>query len=349
MSDQDQRIIVIGASAGGYNALKTLIGGLPADFPVPLCIVWHIPAHSPSIFPDVLNKLQTLHAAHAIDGEPLLAGRIYIAPPDRHLLVEKGRVRITRGPKENWCRPAVDPLFRSAAYAYGAGVTGIILSGALDDGAAGLWSVKNHGGTAIVQEPGDAEVSSMPENALKAVAADYLLPVADIAPLLVRLSSQATPEQKTFLMEENERIIKEVHIAMQDGDLDQDVMHLGDLSPYTCPECSGVLTALKEGGRIRFRCHTGHAFSADSLLANITENIEQTLWTAIRAVEESVILLNHMGDHLAEQNQLKLAAVYFQKAAEARERMQLLRKAVLRHEQLSTSILEEKAREPAPL
>ncbi len=337
---QNRNIIVIGASAGGFEAIKQLVRDLPGDLQAALFIVWHMSPDVRGVLPDVLNKQNTIPAAHAIDREPIAMNRIYVAPPDRHLLLEKGVVRITRGPRENRFRPAIDPLFRSAAYYYGPRVIGVILSGSLDDGTAGLWSIKNRGGIAVVQDPKDAEVPSMPENAIREVNIDYIVPLSGMAELLVRLSDEKV---NTDGQPDNERMEIEVNVAKQDKALQQHIMKLGNFSPYTCPECHGVLIALHEGGRTRYRCHTGHSFSADSLLASITENIEDSLWNAIRSIEESVMLLNHMGDHFAEHNETRLAAMYFKKAKEAHSRAEMVRNSVLQHEQLSTVGVQQQA------
>lgn len=336
-------VIVIGASAGGFEVLKKLVSGLPPDIPASIFIVWHMSPNIRGVLPQVLNRENTIYAAHAYDNEPITQNRIYVAPPDRHLLVERGRVRITRGPKENRFRPAIDPLFRSAAYAYGPKVIGVILSGALDDGTAGLWTVKHHGGLAVVQDPNDAEVPSMPENAIREVAVDYTVPVAEMAGLLVHLSrSEAAAEAP---MQDDERTAMEIRIAAQDRALDMGVKVFGELTPFTCPDCHGVLFSLKDGNRSRFRCHTGHAFSADSLLATLTETIEESLWGAVRGVQESVMLLNHMGDHFAEANETRLAALYFKKAQEAERRAELVRQAVMQHEPLSKDSLRQQVDE----
>ena len=338
-----RNIIVVGASAGGFEALKTLVGGLSRDLAASIFIVWHMSPDVRGVLPQVLNRAGPVRAAHAYDNEPIEPNRIYIAPPDRHLLVESGRVRVTRGPKENRFRPAVDPLFRSAAYAYNNRVIGVVLSGALDDGTAGLWTVKHRGGLAVVQDPMDAEVPSMPENAMREVAIDYSVPIAEMARLLVRLSSEEIKETSEAVMENDKKTAIEIRIAAADNAFEMGVMNLGEPSPFTCPDCHGVLLVLKDGEMKRFRCHTGHAFSADTLLATVTENIEDSLYSAIRGVEESIMLLNHMGDHFAETNSKKLAALYFQKAQEAESRAQFVRQAVLSHEQLSRDSLLQQA------
>lgn len=334
-----RNIIVIGASAGGFDAIARLVAGLPADLDAAIFIVWHMAPELTGILPQVLNRQNTIVASNAIDNEPLLFNRIYVAPPDKHMIIEHGRIRVTRGPKENRFRPAVDPLFRSAAYIYGPRVIGVVLSGALDDGTAGLWIVKNRGGIAIVQEPSDAEVSSMPQHALEAVEVDYQVPIAKMATLLLELCAERVETHEIPDMNENNKIRTEVFIASEDSAPDRGVVLLGTPSRFACPECHGVLSTIKDGNRVRYRCHTGHAYSADSLLTSITGNIEDTIWSAIRGVEESIILLNGLGDQYAEKNLPKGAARYFQKAKEAEERAKLLRLAVFHHEQLSDDII----------
>lgn len=334
-----RNIIVIGASAGGFEALKKLVAALPADLPASFFIVWHMSPDIRGVLPQVLNRAETVHAAHAYDGESIEPNRIYVAPPDRHLLVEKGKVRVTRGPKENRFRPAVDPLFRSAAYAYGSQVIGVVLSGALDDGTAGLWTIKHRGGLAVVQDPLDAEVPSMPESALREVAVDHIVPVSEMAELLVRLSREQIVGATEAFMEDDEKTELEIRIAAEDNAFESGIMKFGKLTPYTCPDCHGVFSSFRDGNVIRFRCHTGHAYSADSLLTTVTENIEGGLYSALRGIEESIMLLNHLGDHFAEVNQTKLAALYFQKAKEAERRTKTVREAILSHERVSKDSL----------
>jgi two-component system, chemotaxis family, protein-glutamate methylesterase/glutaminase len=338
-----ENIIVVGASAGGFEAIKTLVKGLPKDLPASVFIVWHMSPDVRGILPQVLNRFEMLPAAHAFDGEEIADGRIYVAPPDRHLVLEGGRMRVTRGPKENRFRPAVDPLFRSAAQSYGPNVIGIILSGALDDGSSGLWTVKQKGGIAVVQDPVDAEVPSMPENAIRGVAVDHILPIADIPHLLVKLVHDK--ERRAAMSEgsgnglADKQLQIEVGIAAQDNALEAGIMEFGEFSPFACPDCHGVLSLLKEGNIVRYRCHTGHGYTADSLLASLTENIEKSLWDAIRGVDESIMLLNHMGDHFAESNQPKLASIFFRKAKEAEDRNAVVRSVVMAHEQFSADSL----------
>jgi two-component system chemotaxis response regulator CheB len=220
----------------------------------------------------------------------------------------------------------------------------VILSGGLDDGSAGLWSIKEFGGTAVVQDPLNAEVSSMPESALRSVDADHVLSISEIGPLLKKLVDEPLPEENKGGKHENKLTDAEIRIAMEDKALKQNLLQFGTLTPYTCPECHGVLSAIKEGGRLRFRCHTGHGFSADSLLVAVTENIEENLWNAIRNIQESIMLLNHMGDHFAEVNEPKVAAMYFKKAKDAEKRAELVRQAVFNHEQLNADGIRSEAK-----
>jgi two-component system chemotaxis response regulator CheB len=342
---EKRNIIVIGASAGGFEAIKQLTAALPPDFDASIFIVWHMAPDVTGVLPQVINRQKTVTAANATDYESIVSNRIYVAPPDRHLVLEKGMVRVTKGPKENRFRPAVDPLFRSAAYVYGRRVIGIILSGALDDGTSGLWTIKSRGGIAVVQDPADAGVPSMPEHALAAVDVDYQLPVAEMAALLIKLIAEQITEVKEVDMEEQKKTGIEVRIAMRDPALNKGVLDLGKFSPFACPDCHGVLAEIKDDDIIRYRCHTGHAFSPDSLLATITENIEDSLWNAVREVEESVILLNNLGDHYAEKNQPRLAAIYFKKAHEAEARAKIVRQAFESHEQLTHDRISREAAE----
>lgn len=335
-------IIVIGASAGGYEALKILVNGLPANLPASVFVVWHMsPEIRESVLPYALQKAGNLPAKQAVDGEPIKQGQIYVAPPDFHLLLESDRVRVTKGPKENRFRPAVDPLFRSAAYNFGTRVVGIVLSGALDDGTAGLWTIKYRGGTAIVQDPLDSEFPSMPKSAMREVKVDYCLPVSEIAGILTGLTAEQAEEALDIDMKEDEKTKTEIGIAAEDSAFERGVMNLGELSPFTCPECHGVLLKLKDGKIVRFRCHTGHAFSTDSLLTSVTESVEDSMWNVMRAMEESVMLLDHIGNHLAENEQNDLAEMYYTKAREAENRVNIMRQAVFSHEHLNAEKLRQ--------
>jgi len=342
-SDENQRIIVMGASTGGLEAFKSIIKDLPPDFNASIFLVWHISPDIRGILPQVLNRVNTIYAAHAYDNEEIKPNRIYVAPPDYHLIIEPGKVRLSRGPKENRFRPAVDPLFRSAAFVYRNRVIGVILSGNLDDGTAGLWTVKHYGGIAIVQDPMDAEVSSMPAAAMREVNTDFCVAVKKLPELLVRLSKEAVTETAVGMNDEQTK--KEIDIASEKRAMVNGILPFDELTPFTCPECHGVLSKLRNDAIVRYRCHTGHAYSADSLITALTEKIEDGLYNAIRGMDESILLLNHLGDHFSEANQPKLAALYFKKAKESEQRSRLVRKAAFSHEQISNDLMRAQVEE----
>lgn len=249
-------IIVVGASAGGIHALVSLVEGLPADLPASILIVQHVPPHTASMLPENLSRSGPLPARHPVDGEVIRKGQIYIAVPDHHLLLEKGKVLVKRGPKENRFRPSIDALFRSAAYSYGPRVIGVVLSGSLDDGTSGLWTVKRMGGLAVVQNPLEAAFPSMPMNALQEVEIDKTVSVAEMGPLLNELVGNRTVGKPTIRAKELKRVETEVKIAVRDNAFQMGIIDMGELTPFTCPECNGALTRLKEGRIIRFRCRT---------------------------------------------------------------------------------------------
>ncbi|HYP49365.1 MAG TPA: chemotaxis protein CheB, partial [Pyrinomonadaceae bacterium] len=296
-----------------------------------------------SVLPYALQKAGNLPAKQAIDGEEIKPGQIYVAPPDFHLLLESDRVRVTKGPKENRFRPAVDPLFRSAAYNFGSRVIGIVLSGALDDGTAGLWTIKYRGGTAIIQDPLDAEFPSMPKSAMREVKVDYCAAVAEIAGILTRLVNEPLAENLEIDMKENEKVKIEIDIASEEYAYERGVFNLGELSPFTCPDCHGVLLKIKDGNFVRFRCHTGHGYSADSLLTTLSENVEDSIWNAVRVMEENAMLLKHLGNHLAEIGQKELSESYFIKAQEAENRINMLRQSAMRHEKLNAEKISQQS------
>jgi two-component system chemotaxis response regulator CheB len=329
----NHNIVVIGTSAGGMEALKALVAQLPSNFSSPVFIVWHVAPEHPSILPQILDRVCPLSVEHAIDFDEIRPGRIYVAPPDRHLIVEADRVRLSHGPKENRFRPSVDVLFRSAALAYGPQVIGMVLTGLLDDGSAGLYAVKQRGGKAVVQHPLDALHPSMPIQAMKAVAVDYCAPVAEMGSLLVSLTNEPVKNKEKNPVLEQMKL--EVKVALEDNAFESGIMKLGKLSPYTCPECHGVLIQLHEGNIIRFRCHTGHAYSLNSLLVEVTESIETSLWKTLRGIEESLMVMNHLAEHLLEANDAEMAQAFMQKAKEAKKRADLVREALLSSETLS--------------
>ena len=328
-------VVVIGASTGGVAALLALVESLPADFPSPIFVVIHVPADSPSLLPQLLNAASALKARHPQNGEVVEAGVIYVARPDHHLLLEGDRVLVTRGPKENRFRPSIDALFRSAAYTYGPRVIGVVLTGYLDDGTSGLWSVQRMGGVSVVQDPHDAEQPSMPANALEFVAADYVLPLAQLGALLVRLTQERAPAKTRLPAAELDLLKIELTIAKQGGGFELGIIEKGKLTPFTCPDCHGALTQLIEGKLIRYRCHTGHAYTVSALLSEVTESVESMLYQAMRGLEETQMLLHNLGMHFTETRQTKVAGLFFHKADQTGQQARVVHQSILRHEALS--------------
>jgi two-component system chemotaxis response regulator CheB len=285
------RIVVVGASSGGVEALRTLVKTLPADFPAPICIVMHVAPTAPDVMPEILSRAGELEAVSAVTGMRIESGLIYLAPPDHHLLIEPGRLRVTKGPKENRSRPAVDPLFQSAASVYGPAAIGVILTGDLDDGTAGLWTLKRLGGIAIVEDPTHALYPSMPASAQRHVEVDFVQPLEAIGPLLAEL---VTNDDVRARMATPESVEIEMNIANGSNAIDVGVERLGEPSSFACPECHGVLLKIKEEYGLRFRCHTGHAYSVESLIAAIDDAIEDAVWNAARALEEKGLLFDQL-------------------------------------------------------
>ena len=284
-------LIVIGTSAGGMPALVRLIGQLPGSLPAAVLVVQHLaPDSSGEHLVDRLAHNTTLLCHLAQDGRPIEPGHLYLAPPDRHLLVKEGRLLVTKGPHENHYRPAADALFRSAAVYYGERVIGVVLTGMLHDGTAGLEFIKRCGGLAVVQDPHDAEFDSMPQSAIRNVAVDYTVPLDDMGALLQQLVQHPTPAPHPVPAD----LRMEADIAERVVGNTEAVQELGRPAPLTCPDCGGSLWEMKEGRVLRYRCHTGHAFTADSLLKQSHDQLEETLWVALRMMEERKNLLTSM-------------------------------------------------------
>lgn len=287
-STRNPMIIVIGVSAGGMSALKTLVAQFPEDFPAPIFIVQHMNADTTGeALVKALNEAGSLHCVHARDDQAFKSGNIYLAPSDQHMLIVEGKILVTKGARENRSRPAIDPLFRSAAVAYGNRVIGIILTGYLDDGTSGMTAIKRCGGLCIAQDPEDASYPDMPRSVVVNVGADYCLPISEMGALLSDLVTRDLPENES----PPEDLVVEAKIAQRVVSDLASVEGLGDQVPFNCPDCGGVLWEMKERETRRYRCHTGHAFSSSVLLARQSEKIEETLWTALRMFEERQNLL----------------------------------------------------------
>lgn len=307
-------LIVVGASAGGVEALTYLVNHLPPDLNAAVIVVLHIPANSPSVLADILGRQGNLPASQAKDGEAIISGHIYVAPPDHHVIVKPGYLHLTRGPRENSHRPAIDPLFRTAARAYGQRVIAVLLTGMLDDGTAGVMAVKMRRGVAIVQDPDDAMFSEMPLSALENVEdIDYVLPLSEIPSILVALANipmQAKPEIPVSKQMELESDMVQLDMKpIEDNSL------LGNPSTFVCPECGGTLWEIQEGNLLRFRCHTGHGFSMKTLLEKQSEAVEDALWIAMRALQEKATLAQRTAAKMRDRN-LPLAAQTMEQQAD---------------------------------
>jgi two-component system, chemotaxis family, protein-glutamate methylesterase/glutaminase len=305
-------IVVIGGSAGGVEALMQICAGLPVDLPAALFVVQHISPTSKSVLPDLLSKAGPLPAKHPVDGEPIQFGTIVVAPPDFHLLLQDGRVLLRRGPQENRTRPAIDPLFRSAAVAYGPRVVGVVLTGLLDDGAAGLQAIKRCGGTCVVQDPDDAQWPDMPRRALERDNVDHVATLAEMPALLDRLSRE--PAGPKLPVPRSLEI--EGRIAAQELGT-AEVPTLGQPSALSCPVCGGVLNEVLEEGNARFRCQTGHAFTSEGLVVAQGEALERALESAARTHRDRLTLCRRMEEQAVARVQPHSAARWRAAAEEA--------------------------------
>ena len=319
-------MVVIGTSSGGVEVLSRMAGGLPFDLPAAVFVVMHFPENAQSVLPLILSRAGPLEAAHPEDGDPIEPGRIYVAPPDFHLLLERGRVRIRRGPRENRHRPAVDALFRTAAVAYCPRVVGVVLTGARNDGTAGLQAIKQRGGVAIVQDPEDALFPGMPESALEYVNVDHCLPLESIAPLPVRLSREPAEEEGAYPVPDDMELESKI-AGLDPSALDSD-QRPGTLSHFTCPECSGPLYEIETNDLIRFRCRVGHAYTAESMLDGKTEELEQALYVALNTLEENALMADTLAARSRQQGHGHAAARFEERAREARQQAVVIRRVL---------------------
>ena len=334
-----QKIVVIGGSAGSIDALKVILGGLQQDFAAAVLVVTHIGARE-SILPSLLERCTPLTVRHAIQGEPIVSGRVLVAPADQHLTVardgERAYVRLTHGPKENHSRPAIDPLFRSAAVAYRANAIAVVLSGFLDDGTVGLQAIKACNGIAVVQDPADAAAPDMPASAVQHTAVDFVRPVRDIAPTLVELVNRTA----TVTDARAGRVATELQaqVAIENRMFDQgadmsDMDRIGTRAPLTCPECGGAIWQVRQASPVRYRCHTGHAFTARVLESLQDDETEEALWAAVRALHEQEQLYRQVHQSSCARRHTPPDAgdsrnEYLIKAERAREQAQLLRELI---------------------
>lgn len=360
-------IVVIGGSAGAIEALHTIIIGLPPRLPATIFVVVHVPADFPSILPQILTRMGPLPAEHPIDNEAIRLGHIYVAPPDHHLTIEDGRVRVQRGPRENRHRPAIDPLFRSAAREYGSRVIGIVLSGLRDDGSAGLYAVKHRGGVAIVQNPDDSIWREMPQRAIDYVHPQFVCPVRAISEKLVRLidgigmqegeavvANNGSRKKKASANhrggagkeKEKEKSKEPVELDKPDENLEVAYPNEGGGTPsvFACPECHGVLWELKNKKMTRFRCRVGHSYGTESLAKELSMASENALWAAVRALEEKAAIQRRTAQGMGHD--VRMSARLLDQCAADETNAHLIRNMIFRRDEALEHDPEDASQEP---
>lgn len=320
-------VVAIGGSAGALEALLRVVAELPPDLPAVVLVVIHGSPDHPSLLPEILSRRGRLAAAHAVDGEDIRPGRIYVARPNYHLAVAQGKVRVWFGPKVNGFRPAIDPLFRSAAEHYGPEAVGVLLSGGMTDGVAGLLAIKRDGGVAVVQDPADATNPDLPRNAQAAVEVDHTVPSARMGGLLRELADGPT-DPGTVAMPDTLTNAEEAY--RRDLEAQARGERAGQVSLFSCPHCGGVMRQTEETLLTEFLCHIGHAYEGEALLGAQAETIETTSWNLMRALKERALLARELaalargrGDAAAEA---RLTGV----AAEAERQMGLVESRLLK-------------------
>lgn len=323
MANRD--LIVIGGSAGATAPLKSILSGLPESLPAAVAVTLHVPAESTGILRTVAAAACRLPVKNAEDGEPVRRGQVYLAPPGRHLLVIEERVKLGDGPRENLARPAIDPLFRSAAISFGPRTIGVVLSGMLDDGAFGLAAIKQCGGVALVQAPGDAIASEMPVAALEASPADLIAEAPHLAEAIVRYAGEppgpALPIPRDLQLE--------VEIAAGGPTNTKLLEQFAEPVALTCPDCGGVLSQIKGEKSLRFRCQVGHGYTARALFTRQEGQVDEALRVALRIVEERAELVGRMAREAIHGGWTGMARMYERRSAEYRAHAETLRRAVL--------------------
>ena len=314
-------IIVIGASAGGVETLPKLFQHIPQNAPAAFFVVLHVHSHSPSLLPSILSREGRLPAVHPVDGEELSHGTVYVAPPDYHMYLEGNRIRLSHGPKENRHRPAIDPLFRTAAKTFGQRVIGIVLTGSLSDGSAGLAEIKHQKGVTIVQEPTDALYPEMPRNALGAVVPDFCVPVREMPALLGKLISEGVRVARVKRAKDKLTKPESKHPKSLKTTLEE----MGPPSGFMCPECNGPLWEIRNGKSMLYRCFVGHSYALETLVEAQNEELERSLWAALRALEERVELQCKLAERASVQQQHLSSKQFMRKARENAEHARLIR------------------------
>jgi two-component system chemotaxis response regulator CheB len=314
--------VAVGASAGGIEALRTLVAQLPSDFPAAVIVVLHLPPKGTSVLPQILARSGALPAVTAEDGAALVGGRVYVAPPDCHLLVEDGHLRLDHGARTNGHRPAIDPLFRSVAEAYGRAAAGVVLSGVLDDGTAGLMAIKQAGGVTLAQDPSEALYDTMPRTAIEVVSPDHIGTAEQLGRVLAEIAADGPPDPPAAL-----HAIREEHRVEVDRGSTDDPQP-GHVTGLTCPECNGAIWLDESGAVPRFACRTGHAFGPQSFDVAQTERVEAALWTALRTLEERAALYRRMAARHRESGNTRTSERFAIRAESAVQHAFVLRDVI---------------------
>lgn len=340
---------MIGASAGGVEALSNLFGNLPPSFPGSLFVVLHTLPGGVSQLPRILRRASSLNALHLDDGAEIEQSTVYVAKPNHHLIIESGRVRSLSGPRENGYRPSINALFRSAARVYGGKVVGVVLSGSLDDGTAGLQSIKSAGGITIVQDPGDATFQSMPRSALTNVDVDYVATASKIGGILADL---ALGRREYRSSAEEEAIPGESEVPV---DEQSTAGRHGEIYGFSCPECGGVLREERDGDIVRFRCHVGHLYTDQGLLHYQDESLEAALWTALRILEERISMAERLAQRARARGNEIVARRFEAQNRDTADRAEVLRRVLIRGDEIGAigsihkEMIEEERDEPEPV
>jgi two-component system, chemotaxis family, protein-glutamate methylesterase/glutaminase len=330
-------IVVVGASAGGVETLLNLVRRLPKDFPAAVLIVQHLYPHRQSAIREILSESSKLPVFEATNGKKITPGQIYVALPDHHLIVENQKLKLFRGPKENFNRPSIDVLFRSAAVEYGPRTIGIVLTGDLGDGASGLRAIKAAGGRVIIQDPNEALHPSMPLTALREVSPDAVLPLEKIAEELVELTKQPVKTMKS----KKKSTKKQPKQKLAEKELEkskltpEEIASEGDVgvpSVYACPDCKGVLWEIRDGELMRFRCRTGHGYLPEVLAERQSDNIESTLWAAMTALEEKSSLALRLATKFKDLGDRRAAQRFKSKSQDALSKAEVLRQILVKEE-----------------
>lgn len=324
----NSHLVVIGASAGGIEALTEIVRALPGDFPAPIAIVVHMSPQSSNSLVEILKRRTVLKVKAAGDRAPIVPGEITVAVPNHHLMVQDGRYRVVAGPRHNRNRPSIDTLFRSAALSYGPAVVAVVLSGLLDDGSVGLIEIKRYGGVGVVQEPADALFDSMPRNAIDADHPDFVLPLAEIPGKLAEIVRQPVPKNGNNGRKRPKSA--PVSIARKDESVEEHERKDGTPAVYTCPECSGTMWEKKEGDTVRYECRVGHTFSQLGMEEAKRDALEQAMWVALRTLEESASLSKRMADRARERNHVMVARRWEELAKTRSKDAGLLREILFR-------------------